>query len=1384
MAVAVACSVCAQTYQVGSGASKSSEPQPGQTQSKLGWGSNIENARLARTAQLALQRGNYSLALDYAQRAAQAAPDDLHLWFLVGYAARLDGKLQLSVDAYARGLRLSPSAPDGLSGLAQDYSVMGRNADAMRLLMQLLAIDPKRGDDALLLGDLYMRSRDYSNAIDWLESAERIYPGARSELLLALCYRQLKKIDLASRYLALAEKRAPANPDVQRSMAGFYRETGRYSESIAALKSIRNPKPDVIAELAYTYQLDGKLDDSARFYEQAAIAQPRNLDMQLAAAQAQVAVGSITKANLFVERATAVDAEHYRVHRIRGEIAELQERDADAVHEYNVALARLPADPVEGALYAIQLHMDLAAMYQKLGDEGAANHEIQTAQAEINTADGTGPRREDFLRLRSLIKLNAGDPAGALADIKGALAINGLDRNNLQLNGDILMKLGRADQAIDVYKQVLAKSPDNRLALTSLGYASRATGNVQDAEKYFRRLEQVDPSSHVAYLALGDLYTAGREFTSAQVAYAKGYELAAHNALIVAGGMNAAIEAHNIPVAGAWFARVTSEMLSNPQVLREEERYLSFEGKYEESARVGQEAMKLLPNDRDVAVYLGYDLLHLERYDELLELTSKYLAILQKEPDIPLLEGYVHKHEGLSEEARQDFTETLQRDPSVVTAYVNRGYMLNDLHKPQLAATDFESALTKEPNNGEAHLGLAYADLDLGKSERAVMQSKLAEQAMGDSKDIHVVRATAYGREGALTKAANEYRAALKFSPADDTLYLGLGSTLFAMRQYREAIDQLESAERLSPDNASIYALQARSYAGLQDRDQTSRYIQLAEAHAGTMPAAMQSEIFASTGQALSALGDQRAAMERFQKALIVSDADRVGVRLAIARLMAQEGHSQEAERQIALALMEAEAGDTAPESGSQLIEAADVFRSLHEYELSQSYLERAKAAAAPDAEVRLGLADNYLALGDTVRAQAELDAINVSEGSAPQYQYLLAKANVFRQKHQNAQALTAFAQASYAQGEDQSAELGMREAGADEGLRVTPTVSLLSDLLVEPIFEDTTVYVLDSKLDATFAVPSSDPALLPPPRSSLQTQWTDAFHVHLGQLPTPSGFFQLRSAQGMISVPSTNSVVNRDTTDYTFNFGVNPTIRMGNNVLTFNSGIQGTIRRDSLSPVQMNQNLIRVFTYVSTSSFFNAVSVSGYFIREAGPFTESNLSSRALAGAVDFRVGAPWGKTALVTGWGANKEMFSPANYQDYYTASYVGIERRFSERLDAKAVVGDLRAWRVVGAKSAIAQNLRPAGIIHFAPKRNWDIQASTAFSSTRGFHVYDAMQNGVSLSYAMQFHRRFDDQSGEVTLKYPIRFSAGFQEESFFNFAGSQNQQLRPYVQVSIF
>ena len=1399
----LACTAHPQTYQVGSGGQVKAKTANGQTQNQLGWGSNIQNARLARAAELALKRGDYPTAENYAQRAARSAPNDPQLWFLLGYVARLNRNYGLSASAFQHGLKLQPSSVQGISGLAQTYSDMGRDAEAEKLLKQAIAADPRQEDDLLVLGNLYLRAADYPDAVTYLSRAEDVKGSARAELLLAICYERQNQMDRASHYLHMAEKRAPNNPDVERSLAGYYRDTGDYGKAIDELKAIRNPPPDVVGELAFTYQLDGKPQDAAQLYVRAANAMPHNLGMQLSAAQAEVTAQAPDSAEPFLTRAAAINPNYYRLHQIRGEIAELADHDDEAAREYQQAIANLPATPAEGPLYGIQLHMDLQSLYHQLGQDDQAQQQLRIAQQQIGSVQVAANERPGFLRLRAQIEMNEGQLQPALNDMQAALTLTPNDPNSLQIDGDVLMKMGRTDDAIAVYKKVLGIDPKSRLALTSLGYAARTEHNDREAEKYFNRLASDYPDLYVPYLALGDLYTDRDQYRKAEVAYEKAYKRAPKNALIVADAMNAAIEDHNMSLAATWLNRVTPAMYGTPQILAQKERYFRFQGNYQESAENGEKAIQSLPRDRDVVVYLGYDLLNMNKDDELLALMQKYGGNLPNEPDVPLLEGYVYKQKGNDQQALQAFTEAIQRGPKVETAYVNRGFVENDLREPAPAEKDFTEAIKLEPKDGQAHLGLAFADLALNNSDGAVRQSKLAQAYLGDSEAVHIIRATAYGREGLLSNAVVEYRAALRFAPRDGTLYLDLGNLYFSQRRFHHAIDELNTAGKYLPNNAQVYAMLARSYAGVPDRRQAIANVEQAEKLADHPPAQaptwIPSDIYVDTGEALSTLGDNKAAMQRFARALVAPESNRVGVRLAIAQVMAQEGHKPEAERQIALAQMEAEAGVTEAPTGPQYLQAAGILQELHEYELSQTYLERALAAGASDIDVRVDLANSYLALGQTARAAGELAAVSQADVAKSDYSFLLAQANVYQQEHQGTAALTEFAQAASAAGEDQTAEQDLLQVGANEGYRINQHISVLSNVLQQPIYEDSTVYVLDAK---TFGNPPAlygttvDTARLPLPRYSIDTEWTDAFHVHLNHWPTTGGFFQIRNARGLISMPAIG-VVRRNTYDYNFNYGAAPNFHLGATMLSFDAGFQGTIRRDSLAPREMNQNIGRLFAYASTGSFWDAVSVNASVLHDFGSFTEIPLHESTLAASVDFRVGAPWSKTALVTGWGSNDQQFTSStlgNTENYFTTSYIGLTHRFSTHLTIEGIMNDWRAWRVVPfvvtpgtfvVHSGIAQALRPAGTVNYSPARNWQFQFSTAYENTRSFHVYDMTQNGFSLSYMRPFGRSIDEDTGTVHVRYPVRFSAGVQEETFPNYTGAgRNQEFRPYVSINIF
>jgi tetratricopeptide (TPR) repeat protein len=225
--------------------------------SGFGWGSSIEVARQARAAQDALKRNDYAAAVSFAEQAAKAAPQNAELWFLLGYADRLDNHYQQSIEAYNRGLKIQPNSIRGTAGLAQTYAKMGRDAEAEQLLKRVVEANPKDANSLQLAGELLLNS-DPKQALDLLKRADALQASPHTDLLIAHTYERLGQSDEFTHYLNRARNRAPKDPEVLRAVAGEYRDHGQYDEAISALQAIPNKTTDVQSDLAYTYQLAGR----------------------------------------------------------------------------------------------------------------------------------------------------------------------------------------------------------------------------------------------------------------------------------------------------------------------------------------------------------------------------------------------------------------------------------------------------------------------------------------------------------------------------------------------------------------------------------------------------------------------------------------------------------------------------------------------------------------------------------------------------------------------------------------------------------------------------------------------------------------------------------------------------------------------------------------------------------------------------------------------------------------------------------------------------------------------------------------------------------------------------------------------------------------------
>ena len=211
-----------------------------------------------------------------------------------------------------------------------------------------------------------------------------------------------------------------------------------------------------------------------------------------------------------------------------------------------------PPSPAEGPLYGIQMHMNLLDLYQNLKQTSGAQEQLAIAQKQIAALDEQGAGRAQFLRLRATIAMHGNNLDSAQKDVKELLAINGKDPNNLQLDGDLLMKAGtaptRPSKPMGRFWRRIRRTGSRSSRLVML---SRAAGQRPGGGEVLSAVGRCLPQVVCAVPGAGrPVHGAARLPQSARRPTSKAYALAPHNAQIVAGGMNAAIEAHTLDVAG------------------------------------------------------------------------------------------------------------------------------------------------------------------------------------------------------------------------------------------------------------------------------------------------------------------------------------------------------------------------------------------------------------------------------------------------------------------------------------------------------------------------------------------------------------------------------------------------------------------------------------------------------------------------------------------------------------------------------------------------------------------------------------------------------------------------------------------------------------------
>jgi tetratricopeptide (TPR) repeat protein len=143
---------------------------------------------------------------------------------------------------------------------------------------------------------------------------------------------------------------------------------------------------------------------------------------------------------------------------------------------------------------------------------------IAALTALLQRDDLTPAFRGVALRTRAWAKRNAGDPAGAVADLEEALNLDPADAETLSDLGYVLREANRPEEAVRRARQAVALEPSLWFYRHALGHALSGLGRDDEAAAAYEEACRIAGLQQPCAAAAGALYRAGREEEALEMA--------------------------------------------------------------------------------------------------------------------------------------------------------------------------------------------------------------------------------------------------------------------------------------------------------------------------------------------------------------------------------------------------------------------------------------------------------------------------------------------------------------------------------------------------------------------------------------------------------------------------------------------------------------------------------------------------------------------------------------------------------------------------------------------------------------------------------------------------------------------------------------------------